>query len=236
MSDPAHLPTLIIPAAGGGSRYGGDTPKQFLHLAGQPVLQHAIAPFRGLIGRLVVAAAADRCTQIRTMLSSADPGCPWLVVTGGADRQSSVAAALEQTGNAEIVLVHDAARPLLRRAAVLDLLAILRTADAAILAEPCTATVKRVDGERRIIATEDRSRLWLAQTPQGFRTIVGRQAFARAVAAGEQHTDEAAVLAAAGIAVQIVPGSSDNIKITAPGDLRLAEALLRFQSEERGAG
>jgi 2-C-methyl-D-erythritol 4-phosphate cytidylyltransferase len=200
----------IVPAGGSGERLGADRPKAFVVLAGRPMVEWSLEALRSACSRTVLAVPAgfeeppDR-------------------VAGGASRSASVRNALAAAPEATVVVVHDAARPLVTPDLVARCIDALSEADGAIAAVPVTDTVHVASPDRLIAASPDRSTLWAAQTPQVFRADVLR----RALAGGDSATDEAALVAAAGGTVRLIEGSSDNIKVTTPTDLRLAEALLR---------
>ena len=223
---------VIIPAGGSGSRFGHATPKQFLDLAGTPVLVRTCRAFLEVAAiRLVVvavpAAHREATLALLSLHLDADALARLRVTVGGATRQDSVQAGLRVLpADIGLVLVHDAARPLIDRATIERCLEATHRFGAAIAAVPVTDTLKQVDPTGRIVRTVDRSGLWQAQTPQG----AGRELLARAsTEAGRSsrvYTDEAALLEAAGIPVQVVEGSERNLKITRPGDLQVAAALL----------
>jgi 2-C-methyl-D-erythritol 4-phosphate cytidylyltransferase len=144
-------------------------------------------------------------------------------VTGGASRSASVRNALDAAPEASVVVIHDAARPLVTAGLVRECIEALHGVDGVIAASPVSDTVHVASSDRLIRDTPDRSTLWAAQTPQVFRADVLR----RALAEGDSATDEAALVAAVGGSVRLIEGPSDNIKVTTPTDLRLAEALLR---------
>jgi 2-C-methyl-D-erythritol 4-phosphate cytidylyltransferase len=147
-------------------------------------------------------------------------------VCGGAERQDSVRAGLAAlAADVELVAVHDAARPLVRPAAVSRAIALARESGAAILAVPVRDTIKRVAGDR-VLETPERSALVAAQTPQVFRTALLREALAKAEAEGFLGTDDAQLVERLGVAVRIAAGDPENLKITHPADLRAAEAWL----------
>jgi len=195
----------IVVAAGTGSRFG--KPKQFEMLGDRTILQWSTD------------AARATCDDVVVVVPVGSEGG----VAGGATRSESVRNGLASVpADAEIVVVHDAARPLATAAlfaAVID--AVSAGADGAIPAVPVTDTIKRVDGER-VVETLDRSALVAVQTPQAFRADVLRKAHA----AGADATDDGALVEAAGGRVVVVPGETANIKVTTPHDLRIAEALL----------
>jgi 2-C-methyl-D-erythritol 4-phosphate cytidylyltransferase/2-C-methyl-D-erythritol 2,4-cyclodiphosphate synthase len=226
---------VVIPAGGTGTRFGASLPKQFLDLAGSPILVRTCRAFLALeeIGWLVVAAPADYHQQtldlLHTHLSPAQTA-RLRVTIGGTTRQDSVRAGLAALPDeAELVLVHDAARPLVDRATILRCLRGAATLGAVIAAIPVKDTLKAVADDGRIERTIDRSRLWQAQTPQAAQRVLLEQAFAQATQQRLVGTDEASLLEAAGIPVQVVEGSERNFKITRPEDLRLAAALMEEQ-------
>lgn len=203
----------VVVAGGTGSRFGAA--KQFAELAGRPLVAWSLDTAR------------QSCQGVVLVVPAGTPAGAWdvdAVVTGGATRAESVRAGLAAVpATAEIIAVHDAARPLARPElwrAVLD--AIRAGADGAIPAAPVTDTVKEVDTDGRLV-TLDRSRLVAVQTPQAFRASVLR----RAHLAGEDATDDAALVEAAGGRVVLVEGPADNLKITSPSDLIVAAALKR---------
>ena len=224
----------VVPAAGRGARFGGDVPKQYLEVAGRSVLEHAL---RALLshprvdGAMVALSPEDTRWPGWTTLC----GKPVLRCEGGGERADSVLAALHAlpasvSGDA-LVLVHDAARPNL---AVSDLDRLIEAAmesrDGAILAAPMRDTLKRAGSDGCIAATESREALWRALTPQAFRrdALVGALESARA--SGVAITDEAMAIERAGGRPVLVEGREDNLKITTPADLRLAEFLLSARS------
>jgi 2-C-methyl-D-erythritol 4-phosphate cytidylyltransferase/2-C-methyl-D-erythritol 2,4-cyclodiphosphate synthase len=219
----------ILVAAGTGSRFGGETPKQFLPLAGKPVIRHAA---EALLPHVMALQPVGAAAPIAAALAGLDTLPP---VPGGATRQASVAAGLEALAEwaPDIVLVHDAARPVLPPGTVAALLDALRTHDGAIPAAPVADTLKRV-ADGRIVQTVPRDGLFRAQTPQAFRYGVLRALHA---AGGAGLTDDAALLEAAGHPVATVPGSDDNIKLTYPEDhVRLERALLGTMLPRVGTG
>ncbi len=217
-----------MPAAGHGRRMGAasSTPKQYLALAGRTVLEHALAPFLadpGCRGIIVALAAGD--TLFATLAIAADGRVQCVI--GGAERRDSVAAGLAALAGraqpSDWVLVHDAARPCLPAADLAALLNALPTAAAgALLAVPLVDTLKRADALGSVEVTVPRAGLWRAQTPQAFRLDRLRAALERHPAA----TDEASAVEALGDRPQLVEGSPDNLKITAPADLVQAARIL----------
>jgi 2-C-methyl-D-erythritol 4-phosphate cytidylyltransferase/2-C-methyl-D-erythritol 2,4-cyclodiphosphate synthase len=218
----------VIVAAGSGSRMGMDIPKQYLMLAGLPVLVRCLRPFldHPEIARVALVVPAARLAASESICASYGLASPRLnFVAGGARRQDSVLAGLRAlAAETEIVLVHDGARPLVTPALIGRCIEAARQNGAAIAAIPAQDTLKRQDASGRIAATIDRDGLWQAQTPQAARLDALLAAFA---AHGQTDvTDEAALLEMAGVPVTLVPGERSNIKITCPEDLGLAEKLL----------
>jgi len=209
----------ILVAAGTGSRFGGATPKQLLLLHGKPVLRHAAEALLGHIDLLQPVGDAGR-------VGAALAGIPHLpIVPGGAERQDSVRAGLEalRAYAPDIVLVHDAARPIIPSGTIEAVLAALDRHSGAIPALAVSDTLKR-GAENRITETVPRKNLFRAQTPQGFR--YPELLRLHLAAAGAAATDDAALLEAAGLEVALVPGAEQNIKLTLPADFAQAEHLL----------
>lgn len=225
---------VIVPAAGGGRRFGGPVPKQYCDIAGKPVIQHTIERLLAIDpAGLVVAIATDDRHWPR-LAAAADPRVR--TVTGGAERADSVRAALAAlAGRAapdDVVLVHDVVRPCVTLADIRALLAAADHPGGALLAAPVSDTLKRVGEDGIVVATEPRAGLWAALTPQLCRYAMLVAALAQAARAGREFTDEAAALEAAGHAPLVVPGRRDNLKITRPEDLALAAAVLASQEAE----
>jgi 2-C-methyl-D-erythritol 4-phosphate cytidylyltransferase len=198
----------IVPAGGSGERLGADRPKAFVVCAGRPLVEWSLDALGPVCARIVVAAPP----------SHVRPG--W--VEGGPSRSASVRNALSAAPEATVVVIHDAARPLVTTGLVRECLESLDGVDGVIAAARVSDTV-HVASDHVIRETPDRSTLWAAQTPQVFRADVLRRAYD----SGKEATDEAALVVAVGGAVRLVEAPSDNIKVTTPTDLRLAEALLR---------
>lgn len=226
----------VIPAAGAGLRMGSDLPKQYLKLLGKTVLEHTIerlAKYPDICG-IVVALSAD------------DPYWPRLsiatektlhTVNGGAERCHSVLNALNYLGGFadkdDWVLVHDAARPCIRQDDLERLINELRSHPyGGLLGLPVSDTMKRTDSSGNVVETVERSQLWRALTPQMFPLGVLRDAIQSAIDNGELVTDDASAMELSGKAPHMVEGHSDNIKITRPQDLKLAELYLAQQEGE----
>ncbi|MEI8394015.1 MAG: bifunctional 2-C-methyl-D-erythritol 4-phosphate cytidylyltransferase/2-C-methyl-D-erythritol 2,4-cyclodiphosphate synthase [Rhodospirillaceae bacterium] len=217
----------LIVAAGSGERFGGELPKQYLELAGKSLLRRSVEAFLGhpeVSGVQVVYQPAHHDLY---QAATEGLGLPEPVV-GGATRQDSGRLGLEALaawpgGPPDIVLIHDAARPLIDAATISRVIATLRTAPAAIAAVQVIDTLKRSEGGFTA-GTVDRNGLWRAQTPQGFHFQTILEAHRRW--AGSGLTDDAAVAEQAGLPVALVPGSPDNIKVTTPEDLERAGRLI----------
>ncbi len=228
----------VVPAAGAGRRMGGAVPKQYLPLAGGSVLDHTIERLLSVprIDGLLVALSTDDERWAGSRFA-ADPRVTR--VAGGEERCHSVLNALRAlAGRADAddwVLVHDAARPCVRPADIDRLIERLRDHPVGgLLAGPLHDTVKRADDLGQIAATLPRETLWRAFTPQMFRLGPLARALEQALADGYLVTDEASAMEHAGFAPLLVEGNPDNIKITRPGDLALAEFFLDRQRGEKG--
>jgi len=218
---------LLVPAGGRGRRLGG-VRKQYLELLGEPVLSRALRPFlsQPFIAWIVVALPAEDAAAPPPWLINLDPRVR--VVAGGAERTDSVRAALALVpAEAEIVLVHDAARPLVTAALIARVIEAAARGVAAIPVAAVEDTIKEVDASGRIVATLERARLRRVQTPQGFPRALLLAAHERARAEGVGATDDAALVERIGGTVLAVEGSPENIKITSAHDLLVAEAILR---------
>jgi 2-C-methyl-D-erythritol 4-phosphate cytidylyltransferase len=226
---------VIIVAAGRGVRMGTGRPKAFVRLAGLTLLERSVGIFiaHPRVGR-VVAAVPDLGEAARVLGPHTERV---VLVRGGASRQDSVRAGLLAlpAGADEIILVHDAARPLVSREIVDSVIAAAGAHGAAVPVIPPADTVKQVAADGVVETTLARDRLRLAQTPQGFRGPLLREAYARAARDAFLGTDDAALVERTGHRVRAVDGSQYNIKITTPLDLALAEAILaREKDGERG--
>jgi 2-C-methyl-D-erythritol 4-phosphate cytidylyltransferase len=227
----------LIPAAGAGTRFLGGAPKQYSPLAGKPMLWHAVSALCAAPIESVFVVLAPGDTEFARIDWGALGGRIEPMYCGGESRRDSVyngmVAAMAAVEAEDWMLVHDGARPCLPRA---DLARLIEEASAdrigGVLALPVADTVKRVakdeGGLQRIAGTEDRSQLWLAQTPQMFRCGVLLQALKTAKATV---TDEASAIEQMGLRPRLVLGSRANIKVTYPEDLAIAEAILAGRSE-----
>lgn len=221
----------LIPAAGSGSRVGGEAPKQYLPINGRPMLRHAVAS-------LLRSAAIDTVFVVLAPGDEAFRQFDWSefgarlapLYCGGASRRDTVLngviAAASAVDPGDWVLVHDAARPCLGQVELERLIAGLSEDDVGgILAVPVADTLKRADDRQRIVATESREAMWQAQTPQMFRHGV----LLRALRDCEGATDEASAIEALGLSPKLVEGASTNFKVTYPADIDIAEMILRHR-------
>jgi 2-C-methyl-D-erythritol 4-phosphate cytidylyltransferase len=228
---------VILPAAGIGTRMaaaGAAAPKQFLELGGQPILIHSLKAFAGVaaVTEILVAVRPQEMERVHQQVTAAGLNGRVRVVEGGDNRQGSVANALAALNCADddIVLVHDAVRPLIDGHTIERTIAAIQKHGAAIVGVPAIDTIKQVERTADgaiITSTIPRELIVQAQTPQGATAARLRRAFAEANADGFSGTDEASVLERAGMEVAVVAGSHRNFKITQPGDLELAEFYLK---------
>ncbi len=222
---------VVIVAAGASTRAGGGELKQLRWLAGKPMLLHSLQTFM---------ARADVVSVVCVLPAryAGDPP-PWIfqcdvdrlmIAPGGTTRTESVANGLDDLPDeAQIVLVHDAARPLVDDATIDRVVQRVRAGECTIAALPVIDTLKEVDESNRIVRTIDRARLWRAQTPQGFPREVIVRAHREAAAARLTATDDAALCERLGIPVSVVAGSERALKITTEEDFGRAEALARMR-------
>jgi 2-C-methyl-D-erythritol 4-phosphate cytidylyltransferase len=217
----------IIAAAGAGTRMASDRPKQFLLLAGTPVIFHTLKPFEECesIHEVVVVLPAAESAGFLSMAERYGLRKIARVVPGGATRAESVRRGLVSVGSAEIVAVHDGVRPFVTVAEISSTIAAAQADGAAILVGPVTDTIKQVSDET-VVNTLDRSVLRRALTPQCFRYELLRRAYERADVNDPSLTDESALVEQLGHRVTVVEGSARNIKITTAEDLAVAEAFL----------
>ena len=222
----------IIPAAGVGTRLGGQIPKQYLPLAGIPIIFHTLLRFETCpeIDAIAVALSVSEIVEFGGAISEREFRKPFHLVPGGKERGDSIFNALEAIAGLapEIVVVHDAVRPFVTTAQISAVIKRAQEVGAAILALPVTDTIKEVE-DGLITHTHDRRKIYRAQTPQAFRYELLLRANQSARAAhfpSEFMTDDALLVEKLGEPVAIVEGSVDNLKITTPEDFKLAEKLM----------
>ncbi|WP_419804413.1 2-C-methyl-D-erythritol 4-phosphate cytidylyltransferase [Terriglobus sp.] len=227
---------VILPAAGLGTRMPvpGVSAKQFLALGGVPILLRSVQAFAAIdrVASITLALRSAEQDQVNALLQEHGLTGRVRIAIGGDHRQDSVANALRSLSAApdDVVLVHDAVRPLIDAATIDRTIDAILKHGAAIVGLPAVDTIKQVERTADgaiITATIPRERIVQAQTPQGARFADLHRAFAEADADSFQGTDEASLLERAGLTVAVVPGSAANFKITQPGDLELAEFYLR---------
>ena len=229
-AEPAYW--AIVPAAGSGSRMAAAMPKQYLRLGDRTVLEHTLdtlLSIETISAVLLVVAPDDNAWQ---SILPRYTGKSLDVVNGGAERCHSVLNGLDalagKASASDWVLVHDAARPCVRRDDVLALMDSMDAdSDGGLLGVQVADTMKRVAADGRVIATVDRAGLWHALTPQMFRLEALRAALRQAITANSLVTDEASAMELAGYRPLMVQGHRDNIKITLPADLALAAFYLQ---------
>jgi len=224
--------TALIVGAGRGERLGVALAKQFQACGGHPLAWHAMDAFcrSGEVDDLIMV-LPDPSDLERYLGGAAAWPLPVCAVAGGRERQDSVAAGLALLPSDGLVLVHDAARPLLPGRVIRDVRRAAMVVGAAIPVLPCADTIKEVEGGR-VRATLERRHLARVQTPQGFRVELLRRAHARAREGGLQASDDAALVEGLGAPVVVVSGDEENFKVTRAGDLLLVEAILADRSKK----
>lgn len=229
--------TAIVPAAGGGTRIAGVLPKQYLPLAGIPLLARTLQALRASprVDSLILVVPPGHEMRCRAEILGPFGLSVDAMVPGGEDRQASVYAGLQRASlDTDLILVHDGARPFITPAVIQAVVAAAAEAGAAVAAIPVTDTIKVAGPDAWLVETPDRGRLWAAQTPQVFRTALLREAHARALRDGFRSTDDSALVERLGHPVWLVPGSHENLKITTTADLALADQILRARDADAG--
>jgi 2-C-methyl-D-erythritol 4-phosphate cytidylyltransferase len=218
----------VIVAGGAGTRFGGPVRKQYLEIGGVPVLLRAVRPFldHPRISTVVVVLPPDDVADPPRWLA----GLPVRIVAGGAERGDSVRNGLDAIARqAASVLIHDGARPFVTRE-IIDRVLTACDAIGIVAAVPVTDTIHRVDANGALVSLPDRSKLWSAQTPQGFPLARLLDAYRQAAAHRFAATDDAAIYAEYAGEVRVVMGSYHNLKVTRPDDLPVAEAIAAATS------
>lgn len=228
----------IVVAAGRGSRFG--RPKQLVKIAGAPMLAWSVGAFQSMpeVVELVVATEPELLEEVRALLAAICVGKPFSVVAGGDTRQASVQAALNALSDQSAgVLTHDGARPMIRANDVRNGMGVVGEGKASLLAVRVFDTIKVVDPVKHLVSrTLDRQELWAAQTPQFAMARDLRRAHAEALRNSVAAHDDATLLERLGIEVIVVPGSTENFKVTVPEDLVRAEGLLQGRTPSRPSG
>ena len=224
--------TVIIVAAGMGTRMGAKTTKQLIDLGGRPILWHTIKAFEGMVDIneiILVVKAEERAYIIETMIKPSGFSKVSAVVVGGKERSDSVRNGLAAIRHSDVIMIHDGARPFVKETSIKDLINALKDYDAAILALPVKDTIKRVDHNREVVHTYNRSELWAVQTPQAFRSEVIKAAFKLELSKDLIIYDDAMLVEAAGCdKIKIVKGEETNIKITTPFDLIIGNTIYNM--------
>lgn len=228
---------VVVPAAGLGTRMGAGQRKPYIQIDGQPILFHTLAQFARLdeVEEIVLVVHPHDVDDVRQEHAGRLAELKVKTVcAGGRERQHSVFNGLRETSpHCDVILIQDAVRPVIGPELIRQTIDAVRQHGAAIVATRVKETVKEVDEDGRIVATRPRAGLWLAQTPQGFRRDVIIEAYDAVIRRGLDITDDAEAVEAAGGTVYVVPGGYDNLKITTPEDLAIAEALIRARGTVR---
>ncbi|MEN6376342.1 MAG: 2-C-methyl-D-erythritol 4-phosphate cytidylyltransferase [Smithella sp.] len=224
----------IIPAGGAGRRFNSGTAKQYLNLQELPVLVHSLKVFEQAenIDEIILVAPAGDIKFVREKLVATNNlEKVAKIVAGGAERQDSVRngiAAIE--GQCDIVVVHDGVRPFVTSEMIKRVVEAAREFQAAVIGVPAKDTIKETGGDDLVVKTVPRQNLWITQTPQAFRFNVLQKAYETACSDNYSGTDDASLVERIGVKVKMIAGSYDNIKITTPEDLIIAEALLKSRA------
>ncbi|ASB86683.1 2-C-methyl-D-erythritol 4-phosphate cytidylyltransferase [Bacillus sonorensis] len=221
---------VVIPAAGQGKRMNAGKNKLFIEAKGLPVIIHTLKVFEGhdACKRIILVINEQEFGEFEILLKKHHFTTPIEIIPGGKERQQSVFQGIKAAGKEEIVLVHDGARPFIKREHIEQLVMKARQTGAAIVAVPVKDTIKRVQ-DKEVAGTIERSSLWAAQTPQAFRLSILMNAHIQAEANGFLGTDDASLVEEAGGKVAIIHGDYQNIKLTTPDDLLVAEAILEAE-------
>lgn len=228
--------TAVFPAAGASKRMGNfcDMNKNLLELAGIPILIRSLKTFSKVerVNFLIVVVGAHEVETVENLLNKTEGLKRWVVTVGGRERQYSIANGLKLLpDDAEIVLVHDAARPLVSVQTINDVIDAAEKFGGAIAAVPEKNTIKVVDDEGFVIYTPPRSQLVNVQTPQGFRREILLNAYKRAIEEDFLGTDDSSLVEQLDLKIKVVAGGYENIKITTPEDIHVAETFLQRNGE-----
>lgn len=225
--------SVIIAAAGNSTRYGTGKSKQFLLLEGVPVLIKSVQAFEQIdeVKEIIITARKQDFDVIESFLRQYNIKKVKCVVEGGATRQDSISAAVKKVSEeTEIIAIHDGARPLVSKETIIGVIEKAAEKGAAACAVPVKDTIKIIDSSGRIVTTPDRAALRAVQTPQVFNFSLYKEAIGKAVTEGKQYTDDCQLIESIGHPVYLTDGDYENIKITTPDDLMVAE---KFLSERR---
>ena len=226
--------TAIIAAAGQGKRMAKGINKAFILLNNRPILAHTLDVFEACAGinDIIVVVGADDIQQTRTIINTYGYRKIKEVVPGGAERQHSIANALKEIPvNTQLVLIHDGARPLVTQKLVMEVLLASNETGAAIVAVPVKDTIKIGNKEGFVLETPDRTNLWAVQTPQVFKRDIIEEAYRQAEQAAVVATDDAGLVERIGVKVRLIMGDYNNLKVTTPEDLVVAETIIRGRKQ-----
>lgn len=228
--------TVIIPAAGQGKRMNAGENKQFLKLQSVPLIVHTLQLFEKdeACEAMIVVANKDEIMEMKQLFSKHGLSKVAAIVPGGRERQESVYAGLLEIKKAEsVVLVHDGARPFIRPEEIQRLVAEVGEAQGAVLATKVTDTIKKGSREQMVTETLAREELWAVQTPQAFSYKLLKKAHDAAKKNGFTGTDDAGLVEHIGGRIRLVPGDEENIKLTTPYDIGIAEMILEKRKEDQ---
>ncbi|MDX6766750.1 MAG: 2-C-methyl-D-erythritol 4-phosphate cytidylyltransferase [Candidatus Methylacidiphilales bacterium] len=222
--------SAVLLAGGASRRLGFD--KILSPLAGKPVLAYSLEALdhSPSVSEIVLVAREDTREAITRLAGGAGLAKPWRVVTGGVERQDSVWNGIQATSATAMVLIHDAARPLLTPGMVADLVAATRESGAVICGRPATDTLKLADSSGWIESTVDRSKYWQVETPQVFRRDWIERAYREVQEQKVNVTDDASAVERLGLPVRIVTAGAFNLKITRPADWQMLELWLSIRT------
>lgn len=226
---------VIIPAAGSGTRMGSETPKPFLKVGGKPILWHTIYAFSkvDIVEQIIISTSQNWIDQVEQLcLSIPNKKIKYQVILGGSKRQYSIQNGLNHLlDDIGMVGVHDAVRPFISTSLIIETTQMAIKFGGAIVGVPAKDTIKKVDHNKCIQDTPDRSNLWQAQTPQIFKKNLIINAYNSAINDNFIGTDDASLVERVGGKVKIVEGNRSNLKITYPVDLKIAEMILKQEKE-----
>lgn len=221
---------VIIPAAGSGVRLGSEIPKPFIELSGVPILKRTLMPFLKVEGmvQIIISTSKAMMTQCEKLWEEINAdGIECKIVEGGKERQNSIMNALNQLNDeVELVAVHDAVRPFVTVGQITKCFDMAQEFDGAVLGVPAKDTIKRINSETFIEQTPNRDFLWQAQTPQVFKKNLLIEAYNSAIQNGFLGTDDASLVEQIGGRIKMVEGSRENLKITYPIDLEVANLIV----------
>lgn len=225
--------TVIIAAAGSGTRMGIKTPKPFLKVSGKPLLLHSLEKFEKSrsIDSIILVVARELIKKTKQIIARGDYKKLKVIVAGGTTRARSVYNGLtSMNSDSGIVLIHDVARPLISESIINKCISLVKRGINCVVAVPVKHTIKKIDRENNyVISTLKRNTLWQAQTPQAFSKDTLAKAYSKLGKKAWGFKDDASIVEASGVKVKVVCGEYSNIKITTKEDLRIAEALLRIK-------